>query len=133
VSYPNPNSTTIGIVGGDPLVGHALELMLLSAGYSARFLEGISANGEADFFDGISLILIAPRSNDDDRKALLSCLHNGGSSTPSKTQVPVVELVATADRARAEEEGLVARHVLWPCRVKDLKREIEGALLNDSS
>lgn len=132
MSYPNPNSTTIGIVGGDTLVGHALELMLLSAGYGARFLESTSTNGEEDFFDGVSLILIAPRANDVERRALLSRLHNGGSM-PSKLQVPVVELVATADGARVEGEGLVARHVLWPCRVKDLTREIEGALLNDSS
>ena len=138
MSYPNPNSATIAIAGGDPIVGHALELMLLSAGYSARFLGSSSIEGEANPFDRAHLVLIAPRSNDADRKALLNHLHSSSATDKSlKDRLPVLELVAASNGARVEEEveeeGLVGRCILWPCRPKDLKREIEAALLNYNS
>jgi nucleoside-diphosphate-sugar epimerase len=127
VSYPSPNPTTIAVTGGDPLVGQALEVPLLNAGYRVRLLEEFSMNGEANPLDGVDLLLLTPRSGDDDRTAILSRLQ---SSTPaSSAKVPVVELVAGSDEARAEEE---VRRVLWPCRMKDLRREIEAVLSNDA-
>ena len=123
MSYPGPNPTTIAVAGGDPLVGQALEVPLLNAGYRVRLLERFSMNDEANPLDGVDLLLLTPRSGDEDRKAILSRLQ---SSTPASSgKVPVVELVAGSDEARAEEE---VRRVLWPCRMKDLRREIEAAL-----
>lgn len=123
MSHQNPNPTTIVVVGGDPLVGQALEVPLLNAGYGVRFLDGSSMNGEAHPSDGVDLVLLTPRSGDADRKAILSRFQSGTPAGSGK--VPVVELVAGSEEARAEEE---VRRVLWPCRMKDLRREIEAAL-----
>jgi hypothetical protein len=133
VSYLNPSSTAVAIVGGDPLVGHALELMLLSAGYGARFLRGSSNDVEANPFDRAHLVLIGPRSNDADREALLKHLHSSVTEKSPEARLPVLELVAVPNGARVEVEGLVTRRILWPCPVPDLKREIEAALLANSS
>ena len=56
MSYPSSTSNKIAIVGGDPLVGRALELSLQSAGYSARFLDGSSVNGAYDPLEGLGLV-----------------------------------------------------------------------------
>lgn len=135
MSYPNHHLSTIAIVGGDPVVGYTLEQMLLIAGYGARFLGGSSSiEGEANPFKGTHLVIIAPRSNDADRKALLSHLHSSSANDKSlKAQLPVLELVTTANGAQVEEERLVTRRILWPCPVSVLKREIEAALLDHSS
>jgi hypothetical protein len=127
LSYPSLNPSTIAVAGGDPLVGQALEVPLLCAGYRVRLLEGFSIDGEAHSLDGVDLLLLMSRSGDEDRKAILSRLQ---SSTPASSgKVPVVELVAGSDEARAEEK---VRRVLWPCRMKDLRREIEAVLSNDA-
>lgn len=135
MSFPNPGSTTVAIIGGDPTVGHALELMLLSAGYSARFLGGSSSiEGEANPFGGAHLVLIAPRASDADRKTLLNRLRSSGAADkPRKARLPVLELVATTNGAWVEEAVLATRRILWPCSVRDLKREIEAALFDDGS
>jgi len=134
VSYPNTNSTTVAIVGGDPIVGQALELMLLSAGYDARFLDRSSIGVEANPFDWAHLVLIAPRSNHADREALLDRLYSSSVNDKSlKVCLPVLELVAAPNGARVGERGWVTRRVLWPCPVADLKREIEDALLDYTS
>ena len=122
--YANPNSSTIAIVGGDSLVGHALELMLLSAGYDARFIDASSTNGPSDPFKGVSLVLLAPRTSGAQREALLGSLRNGMLDKPA---VPVLELVSGSDEAQDKEE-VGARRMLWPCQLKDLKREIEAGL-----
>ena len=135
MSYPNTNSTTVAIVGGDPIVGHALELMLLSAGYDARFLGGSFIEVEANPFDWAHLVLIAPRSNHADREALFDRLYSSSVNDKSpKARLPVLELVAAPNGVlRVEGEGLATRRILWPCPVPDLKWEIEAALLDNSS
>jgi hypothetical protein len=125
VSYPNP--TTIAVVGGDPLVGQALEVPLLNAGYGVRFFDGSHIHCEARSLEAVDLVLLMPRSGNKDRKAILSRLQS--STLAGSRKVPVLELVAGSDEARDEEE---VRRVLWPCRMKDLRREIDAALSNDS-
>jgi hypothetical protein len=125
VSYPNP--TTIAVVGGDPLVGQALEVPLLNAGYGVRFFDGSHIHCEARSLEAVDLVLLMPRSGNKDRKAILSRLQS--STRAGSRKVPVLELVAGSDEARDEEE---VRRVLWPCRMKDLRREIDAALSNDS-
>jgi hypothetical protein len=125
VSYQNLNPTMIAVVGGDPLVGQALEVPLLNAGYGVRFLDGSSINGEVHPLDGVDLVLLTPRSGDEDRQAILSRFQS--STAAGSGKMPVVELVAVSEEARAEEE---VRRVLWPCRMKDLRREILAALSN---
>ncbi|MDQ3911453.1 MAG: hypothetical protein M3305_06750 [Actinomycetota bacterium] len=126
--YPHSNLTSIAIVSGEPLVGHALEQMLRSDGYDARLLDQSSVNGPSTIFEGASLVLLAPRMSGADREALFELLRNGVSE---KVAAPVLELVSGSDEAQDKEE-VGARRVLWPCQLKVLKREIEAALSNGS-
>lgn len=124
MSYPN-HIAVLAIAGGDSLVGHALELMLQSAGYDARFLDEAPLNGPSDPLEGVSLVLLAPRASESERKVLLSHLHS--SDTPEKGAVPMLQLVTITDGEQRHEEEEV-RRVLWPCSLKDLTSELEAAL-----
>lgn len=123
MSYPN--HIALVIAGGDSLVGRALEQMLRSAGYDARFVGDASAYDPSDPLEGANLVLLTPRTSSADREALLWSLRNG---MLDKRAVPVLELVSSSDEAQAKEE-VGTRRVLWPCQLKVLKREIEAALL----
>lgn len=120
---------TLAIAGGDSLVGHALELMLRSAGYEARFLDTSSINGPSNPLEGASLLLLAPRTSKAKREALLGHLRKDKSD--KRIALPMLELVGNGEAEDGEEVG--ARRVLWPCQLKNLKQEIENALLNESS
>ena len=122
--YPHSNLTSIAIIGGEPLVGHALEQMLRSDGYDARLLDQSSINGPSTIFERASLVLLAPGMSGADREALFGRLRNGVSE---KVAAPVLELVSGSDEAQDKGE-IGARRVLWPCQFKVLKREIEAAL-----
>ena len=126
--YPHSNLTSIAIIGGEPLVGHALEQMLRSDGYDARLLDRSSINGPSTIFEGASLVLLAPKTSGADREALFERLTNGA---PGKVAAPVLELVSGSDEAQDKEEVGV-RRLLWPCQLKVLKQEIEAALSNGS-
>jgi hypothetical protein len=52
---------------------------------------------------------------------------SGMRSTPATAGVPVLELVTVLDETRAGQ----GRRVPWPCRLEELEREIEAALLSD--
>ena len=100
--YQNPSSTAIAIVDGDPLVGRTLELALRCAGYDARFQkeDGHSVMSETNPFDGsFRLVLIAPRSSEAYRKALLSRLRGSSRTSSENVPVPVLELITTAGEA----------------------------------
>lgn len=112
-------AATVFVVGGDAVVGHALELLLCGSGYDARFeaLPGFDARqalGES------GLILLAPGLDERDRDAILSSM----KSACRDGDLPVLELVpATAPRPG---DGHVI--ISWPCRTEDLERAIETAL-----
>lgn len=117
-----PAAAIIIVVGGDAVVGHALELLLRGSGYDTRFeaLSTFAADGTP--LDA-GLILLAPGLDERGRETVLASVdaaRRGGG-------LPVVELVpATASRPG---EG----HVLlpWPCRTEDLEIEVEAALSRD--
>ena len=46
-------------------------------------------------------------------------------STPGTATIPVLTLATVANQDMADQPGLV----LWPCRMEDLRTEIEAALL----
>ncbi len=50
-------------------------------------------------------------------------------STPATAKIPILELITIPDGAQTEQNG----HVLWPCRMEDLKEKIEAVLLNGSA
>jgi hypothetical protein len=115
--------TSVAIVGGDAIVGQALELLLGSADFSARFLSEPSLE-EPGWLDGVKLLLLAPGLDSERRKALLRLI----DERPSEPRIPVLELV---DSARAEQAG-DGHFVSWPCRAEELKRRVTDALLGRS-
>ncbi len=121
MSHQNHNPITVAILGGDPVVGRTLELMLKKAGYDARFLNGSFVDEPAELPEEVGLVILTPGLHPKGRERFLD---NMGSA-PATAKIPVLELVTASDRARADQPG----YVLWPCRLKDLKQKIEAALL----
>ena len=117
-------AAAVVVVGGDSIVGHALELLLRGSGYDARF-EALRRFDARRILREAGLVLLAPGLDEWGRGAVLSSVeaacHDG--------KLPVLELVpATASRP-GERHTLVP----WPCRTEDLDREIEAALLKGRS
>ncbi len=110
---------TVAILGGDPVVGRTLELMLKGAGYDARFLNGAFINRPAELPEEVRIVILAPGLHPKGRE----CFLNGMESASTTAKITVLELVRASDRARDDQRG----SVLWPCRVQDLKQEIEAA------
>ena len=121
----DPGPTMIAILGGDLLVGRALEAALRGAGYDARFLNGSFLTDEP-LDEEVRLIILAPRMSSERRKAYLGRVRG----TPATAGVPVLELLAVA-ASRNGHEGAVYP-VAWPCPVAELEREIEAVLLDGS-
>ncbi len=119
--HQNHNPITVAILGGDPVVGRTLELMLKRAGYDARFLNGSFVDEPAELPEEVRLVILTPGLNPKGRERFLDNM----ASTPATARIPVLELVTASDRARADQPG----YVPWPCRLNDLKQKIEAALL----
>ncbi len=111
--------------GVDPVVGRALELLLRSAGYGATFVTADSLD-EPSMLDGARLLLFfAVDPSPERRKVSLSLI----KSAPGMAGVPILEVVSSPDKAQAG----IGRPILWPCRIEELRRRIEAALLDGSS
>ncbi len=117
--------TTIAILGGDSMVGQTLELMLEGGGYDARFLNGSFVDRPAELPEEIQVVILMPGLHPRGLEGFL----NGMERASTRARIPVLKLVSVSDRTQDSEQG----SVLWPCRVKDLKREIEAALIASSS
>jgi hypothetical protein len=124
VVRPKHNPVTVAILGGDPVVGRTLELMLERAGYDARFLNGSFIDKPVKLPEEVRLVILAPGLHYKGRERFLNSMENA----PAAAKVPVLELVRASERERAARLG----YVLWPCRAKDLKQEIEALLLAES-
>jgi hypothetical protein len=116
-------TSLVAIVGEDAIVGKALELVLGSADFSARFLSEPSLE-EPGWLDGIKLLLLAPRLDSERRKALLEFI----DSRPSGSRIPVLELIDSAQAAQVGDGYFVP----WPCRAEELKQRVTDALLGRS-
>ncbi len=117
-----PKQVTVGIIGGDPIVGQALELLLQAAGYGARFLPEPVADKVGELLADIGLLLLAPALSAEHRDALMA----GRTGTPTAAKIPILSLLSASEEAQSGEE----RGVLWwPCRAEELERAIEAALL----
>jgi hypothetical protein len=115
---------TVAILGGDPVVGRSLELMLERAGYNARFLNGSFIDKPAELPEEVQLVILTPGLHYKGRERFLKGRENGSAAK----KIPVLELVRASERERADQLG----YVPWPCRAKDLKQEIETVLLAES-
>lgn len=115
-----PTAATIVVVGGDAVVGHALELLLRGSGYEARSeaLSTFDANGAP--LDA-KLILLAPGLDERGRGTVLAYVDD---ARRGRRILPVVELVPAIAAWPGEGHALLP----WPCRTEDLEREVEVAL-----
>jgi hypothetical protein len=113
--------TKVAVVGGGPIVGTALESLLVAAGYHARFLPE-SMMDELDVLLAHSeLLVVAPALSAERRQALLEVV----LSPPGSAKIPVLELLP----ANGEERRFLGGMVLWPCSVEELKRAIDALLV----
>ncbi len=119
---PPKRPTVVAVFAGDSVLSQALEVWLGTAGYDVRLLEASLTRDLTGMLGRVHLVLLGPRLRAELREALLGSM----GSTPEMAALPVLELTMAGDEARDER---VAR-VLWPCRMEDLKREIEAALLS---
>jgi hypothetical protein len=112
----------VTIVGGDPVIGEVLEVLLQAAGYLARFLSEPAIDELGELLAGCQLLIIAPTLSAERREALIDIMLS--SVTPVK--IPILELLP----ANGGEQHLQGEHtVLWPCPIEELKRAIDDVLL----
>ncbi len=111
--------TTVAILGGDPLVGRALELLLEGAGYEVRLLAELDATGVEDLLHGVDVLILDRGLSDGRREDFMGSL----ASTLETATIPVLSLSPGPEGNAAEEDRVVP----WPCKIEDLVREIEAA------
>ncbi len=122
---PPQTRTTVGIIGGDPIVGQALELLLQTGGYEARFLPNLSVGGFAELLADIKLLLLAPALGNRCRQSLMEDL----AHMPATSKIPVLSLISASGETPDSYEDAV----LWPCPAEELKTRIDAALLATGS
>lgn len=83
------------VLGGDAVVGRALELLLHNADHSVTFV-ALTSVGASRALDGARVLLLAPGLGEKDRRAVLASV--GGE--PHTTAIPVLELVTGARTSR---------------------------------
>jgi hypothetical protein len=116
---PDDGPTIVAIIGEDSVVGNALESLLRFADYGARFFPGYPAES----LEGARVALILPASISRRGEALIGRI----KSHPATAHLRVIELITTPN---GERNGHI--HLPWPCKLEELKRSIEAALLEDS-
>jgi hypothetical protein len=114
---PAEGPATIAILGGDPVIGKALESLLASAEHTARYFSEYP-EGDAEPLEGARVALILPAPNGRRQEALKAQIKN----TPSTMNLPVIELTTTP--IDDGQSILVA----WPCSIEDLRRAIDETL-----
>ena len=113
--------TTIAIVGGNSVAGRALEALLQGVGYDTRLIEDPPERPPEQILEGVRLLLLAPTLGAESRETLLEEM----GSTPEAANIPVLTL--STSLKEAPRDGPV--FVPWPCRLEDLTKRIEAALL----
>ncbi len=107
------------------MVGRALELLLQGAGYDARFVADPVMDKLGELLAGVQVVLLGPTLSAGRRESFL----NGLRDEPRTANMPVLELIPTSRRTR-DGHG---RHVMWPCRTKELLRHIGEVLSSTGS
>jgi hypothetical protein len=109
------------VVGGDPVIGGALEILLEAVGCHAGFILLPRVGQLGELLVDCQVLVLAPDLSYEYREALLDLM----ASSAALVKVPILELVP-ADGERAVQGAWV---VSWPCPVEVLKRAIDAALL----
>lgn len=113
--------TTIAILGGNSVAGRALEALLQGVGYDTRLIEDPPESTPEQLLEGVRLLLLAPTLSAESRETLLAEM----GSTLEATNIPVLTLSTTIKEALGD--GPVS--IPWPCRLEELTKKIEAALL----
>jgi hypothetical protein len=113
--------TTIAIVGGHSVAGRALEALLQGVGYDTRLIEDPPEKPPEQLLEGVRLLLLAPTLSAESRETLLAEM----GSTLDAANVPVLTLSTSLKEALAGGPAFIP----WPCRLEDLTKKIEAALL----
>lgn len=113
--------TTIAILGGNSVAGRALEALLQGVGYDTRLIEDPPESTPEQLLEGVRLLLLAPTLSAESREALLAEM----GSTLEATNIPVLTLSTTIKEAL----GAGPVSIPWPCRLEELTKKIEAALL----
>jgi hypothetical protein len=114
---PAEGPATVAILGGDPVIGKALESLLASSEHAARYFSEYP-EGDAEPLEGARVALILPVSSSRRQKSLKAQIKN----TPSTMNLPVIELTTTPID---DGQSIV---VPWPCSIEDLRRAIDETL-----
>jgi hypothetical protein len=112
----------VAILGGDSVVGRALEVLLQGLGYDTRLIEEYDAGTPEDLLEDTQLLLTTPTVSDESRERFVE----GMRSTPGTAAIPVLTLSTVPTNDLADQAGIV----LWPCRLEDLNRAIEATRLS---
>jgi hypothetical protein len=115
---PAEGPTIVAILGENPVVGNALESLLRSADYAARFFPEYLPDS-TEPFEGAGVALILPGSSAKRNEALIA----GIRSHPATVDLQVIELITTPN---GEPYGHT--RLPWPCGLEQLKRSIRAAL-----
>jgi hypothetical protein len=103
------------------VAGRALEALLQGVGYDTRLIEDPPERWPEQLLEGVRLLLLAPTLSAESRETLLAEM----DSTLDVANIPVLTLSTTLKEAPGDGPVLIP----WPCRLEDLTKKIEAALL----
>ena len=112
----------VAILGGDSVVGRALEVLLQGLGYDTRLIEEYDASPPEELLEDTQLLLATPTASNESRERFLE----GMRSTPGTAAIPILTLSTVPTNDLADQASVV----LWPCRLEALNRAIEAARLS---
>ncbi len=117
-----PAHTKVAVIGGDPVVGEALEALLQAAGYRTLFLPESTMPELGRLLADCQLLVVAPVLSAQSRTVLLEAM----LSPTRPVTIPVLELLPANGGQRLQG----GHSVLWPCTGQELKRAIDALLLD---
>ena len=103
------------------MAGRALEALLQGVGYDTRLIEDPPERPPEQLLEGVRLLLLAPTLSAESRETLLAEM----GSTLDAANIPVLTLSTTLKEAPGDGPAFIP----WPCRLEDLTKKIEAALL----
>lgn len=116
-------STVVRIIGGDAVVGQALELLLRSAECDARFISEFSLTEEIGALDQAELLIIAPGLSSARTEEVMRMVR----AREAIRELPVLELASNSVTTQLGIKHFVAP---WPCPIEDLQRQIRVVLIS---
>ena len=103
------------------MAGRALEALLQGVGYDTRLIEDPPERPSEQLLEGVRLLLLAPTLSAESRETLLAEM----GSTLDAANIPVLTLSTTLKEALGDGSVFIP----WPCRLEDLTKKIEAALI----